>query len=440
MDTSLGLMLLLQVILIFSNAVFASAEIAFLSVNEAKIQKMAHSGDKKAARLAKFSDDPARFLSTIQVAITLSGFLGSAFAAENFSGPIVDWVISLGVGIPRASLDALAVILITLILSYFTLVFGELVPKRVAMKRAEKLALGMSGPISFVAKICTPLIWLLTKSTNAVLRIMGIDPSEEEQPVGEEDIRLMVEAGSESGSIHSEEKEFIQNVFEFDDIDAGDIATHRKEVDMLYLEDSESQWDELIHSTRHSFYPVCSDSADNIVGMLNAKDYFRLKEKSRRSVMENAVKPAYFVPETIKADQLFRNMRRSRSSIAVVLDEYAGVVGIVTINDLVEQLVGDLGNDEDAEIADEPKIRKADDALWEIEGNPELCDIEDSIGVKFKNTDSDTLTGLVFEGLELIPDDGKQEICIERDGCEISVQLIQNHVVERASIRLLSAR
>ena len=270
----MGILLLVQIILIALNAVFASAEIAVLSVNEARLEQMARQGDKKAVRLYRLTREPARFLSTIQIAITLSGFLGSAFAADGFSDPLVDWVVSLGVSLPRQTLDTIAVVLITLILSYFTLIFGELVPKRIAMKKSEQLALAISGLIAAISAVFRPVVWLLSLSTNAVLRLCGIDPHEEEEQVSEEEIRMMVKAGGDRGTIDREEQAFIQNVFEFDDITAEEIATHRTDVTILWLEDDDETWAKTIHDSRHTLYPVCDGSPDNVTGVLNAKDYF----------------------------------------------------------------------------------------------------------------------------------------------------------------------
>lgn len=340
----LGL-IILQLVLIALNAIFACAELAVLSINETKLERMADQGDKRAKRLFRLTREPAQFLATIQVAITLSGFLGSAFAADGFSEPLVDWVLSLGVNVPRATLDSVAVVVITLILSYFTLVFGELVPKRVAMKKAEALGLSISGLVSGLSIAFKPIVWFLSVSTNTILRLLGIDPNEADEQVNEEEILMMVDAGSEKGAIDAQEREFIQNVFEFDDLTAEEIAVHRTEVTVLWMEDSMEDWAETIHDSRHTLYPVCQDSADNIIGILNAKDYFRLDNKSRENVMQNAVKSPFFVPKTIKADVLFRKMKKTRNTMVIVLDEYGGVVGIVTLNDLIEQLVGDLGDD-----------------------------------------------------------------------------------------------
>ena len=433
-------MLIIQIILIALNAVFASAEIAILSVNEMKLSKLAAEGNKKAKRLLKLTSEPAKFLSTIQVAITLAGFLGSAFAADHFSEPIVEWLLGLGIDSSyESTLDTVAVIFITLVLSYFTLVFGELVPKRVAMKKAEKMALSLSGLVVTMSSLFKPVVWFLTISNNAVLRLIGIDPNEEDEQASEEEIKLMVDAGAESGTIDHDEKELIKNVFEFDDLTAAEIATHRTDVAFLWIEESMEEWDQTIHKFRHTLYPVCEDSADNVVGILNAKDYFRLDDQSRENVMKEAVRPAYFVPENIKTDVLFRNMKKSGNTLAVVLDEYGGLVGIVTINDLVECIVGDLGEDESDNIGDEPKMKKIGEDTWEIIGNIELDDIEDETGISLERGEFDTFTGLVFGTLGIIPDEGEQDINLETKHLKIHVKKVEDHQISEATIQVIAS-
>lgn len=438
METNYLFMILLQVILIALNAVFACAEIAVISMNDAKLAKMAADGDKRALRLAKLTSQPARFLATIQVAITLSGFLGSAFAADNFSDGLVSWLVDLGVPIPVKTLDTLAVVFITIVLSYFTLIFGELVPKRVAMRKAESLALGISGVISTIASLFKPIVWFLTASTNGVLRLLGIDPNAEDEEVSEEEIRMMVDVGSEKGVIDHEEKEFIQNVFEFDDITAGDIVTHRTEVSLLWMEESMEEWAETIHNSRHTLYPVCDDSADNIVGILNAKDYFRLADKSRENVLEHAITEAYFVPETVKADVLFRNMKRTRNNLAIVLDEYSGMIGIITMNDLVQQLVGDFGDDDDDDDGKLP-IEQIDSGTWKIHGSASLEEAAEIMGVTFHDEENDTFNGLIFGALGTIPQDGT---CVELEvaGLAIKVTRICDHQIEEAIVCKVSPK
>jgi putative hemolysin len=438
LEGSLGYMLLLQAVLIALNAVFACAEIAVISINDGKLAKLASDGDKRAKRLVKLTNKPEKFLATIQVAITLSGFLGSAFAAENFSDMLVDWVVSLGVKVSPVTLDAVAVVLITLILSYFTLVFGELVPKRVAMRKAEKIGLALSGLVNAISVVFKPIVWFLSVSTNAMLRVVGVDPDQEEEQAGEEEIRMMVDVGSEKGTIDRTEKEFIQNVFEFDDLTADEIATHRTDVDLLWMKDTMDEWAEVIHSTRHTLYPICDESPDNIIGILNAKDYFRIDVKTRENVFADAVRAAYFVPENIKADVLFQNMKRNHESMAVVLDEYGGMVGIVTLNDLVEELVGTLNDDDDENDADSPQIVKIGEDSWKIHCNIELADIEEATGVKLDDEEYDTFTGLVFGALGVIPGDGQQSIDLEMGPLKIHISRIEGHQISEAVINVIA--
>ena len=335
--------LILQIVLIFLNAVFASAEIAVISANDARLSKLEEEGNKNAAKLKRLTDQPAKFLATIQVAITLSGFLASAFAAENFSDKLVDWVIGMGyTAVPASTLNSIAVVLITLILSYFTLIFGELVPKRIAMKKADKLALAMAPMITVVSMVFAPIVWLLTASTNGILRLIGIDPNAEEDDVSEEEIRLMVDEGGQKGIIDVEEQEMINNVFEFDDLTVDECATHRTDISLLWLDESVEELANTIHESRHTKYPVCDETVDKIIGILDVKDFFRLMDEPKERIIKDAVKPAYFVPESVHADVLFRQMKNTHNYFAVVLDEYGGMTGIVTMNDLLEQIVGDL--------------------------------------------------------------------------------------------------
>lgn len=441
----LGLMLILQVILIAINAYFAGTEIALVSISDIRLKALADEGDKRAKKLLKLTSKPEKFLSTIQIAITLAGFLGSALAADNFAEPLTKWIYGLaGKDYPvggEVALESVMVIVITLILSFFTLVFGELVPKRVAQRKGEALALKRAGFVTSLSEFFTPVVWLLSVSTNAVLRLRGIDPHEEVEQVDEEDIRLMVDAGSESGTIDHEEKELIRNVFEFDDLSAGDIATHRTEVALLWMEDGIDVWDETIHEHRHTLYPICDESADKIVGILNAKDYFRLAEKTKDSILETAVKQPYFVPENVKADVLFRNMKTTHNSLAVVLDEYGGMTGIVTMYDLVEQLVGEFDHD-DAPTADGEetppveKIERLNETTFAIHGTVELTELAEAAEITLNYEDCDTFTGLVLGELGYIPDDGKQEIDLVIDRLTIRITEILDHTVKEATVEV----
>ena len=431
-------MLLLQLLLIALNAVFACAEIAVLGISDTKLNKLASDGDKRAKRLARLTKQPARFLSTIQVAITLSGFLGSAFAAENFSEPLANWIVTLGAPAKfAATYETAALIVVTLILSYITLIFGELVPKRVAQRKAEKVALGLSSTVSFISKLFAPIVWLLTVSTNGVLRLLGIDPNQNEEEASEEDILMMVDAGSQSGTIDDDEKEFIRNVFEFDDLTAGEIATHRTDVALLWMDDDMEEWDKTIHENRHTMYPICHETVDDIVGVLNAKDYFRLDEHDRDTVMREAVRPAYFVPEGVKADLLFRNMKKTRNSFAIVLDEYGGMLGIVTTNDLVERLVGSFNEEEEPEEEQEPEILALEDGSWKIRGTATVGAVEEALGIELSDDDFDTFGGLVFAALGQIPEDGTTcEVSTEK--LEIKVMGVTDHQLDTAIVTVIA--
>lgn len=427
--------ILLQIILIGLNAVFACAEIAVISMNDTRLEQLSTQGNKRAIRLSKLTGQPAKFLATIQVAITLSGFLGSAFAADNFSESLTSWFVGIGVPISEKTLDTISVVLITIILSYFTLIFGELVPKRLAMKKTEQLALGMANLISALAQLSAPVVWVLTVSTNGILRLCGIDPEAEEEEVSEEEIRMMVDAGSRKGVIDYEEKEFIQNVFEFDDLAVGEFATHRKDIVILWKDENMEQWEKRIHESRHTRYPICGESVDDVVGILNVKDYFRLEDKSRESVMKEAVQSPFFVPEGIRADVLFRKMKESRKHFAVVLDEYGGTEGIVTINDLLEQLVGDL-EDEDSPEEKPEGIEQIDNTNWKIYGNLPLDEVAEVLQIALPVEKYDTFSGFVFATYGSIPRDGSK-IEVQTDKIQILITKIYEHQVEEALIHMI---
>ena len=354
--------IVLLIILIFLNAVFASAEIAVLSMSETKLKKLVGEGDRRALKLNNLIEQPARFLATIQVAITLAGFLQSAFAADTFADPLVTVLLEAGVPVPANVLRSAAIVLITIILSYFTLVFGELVPKRLAMKKTEQMALGMAGLLYFVAKVFAPLVWLLTVSTNLVLRLMGISPEEEEDQVTEEEIRMLLMEGSEQGNIQLEETQMIRNVFEFDDIPVDEICTHRREAVMLYLEDTPEEWEEVIRNHRYTHYPVVGESQDDIVGVLDTKDYFRTDDRSRENIMKRCVEEPYLIPESMKANVLLRQMKEKKVYFAILIDEYGGMSGVITDHDLIEALVGDLNDAEEPERPED--IRKLGEDCW----------------------------------------------------------------------------
>lgn len=427
--------ILLQIFLIFLNAIFACAEIAVISINDNKLEKLSNAGNKQAQRLLNLTSNPAKFLATIQVGITLAGFLGSAFAADNFSDRLVDFLIARGVQMNPATLDTLSVIVITLILSYFTLVLGELVPKRLAMRQAERIGLAMSGLVYVVSKLFAPIVWFLTASTNGLLRLLGVDPNADDSVVTEEEIRMLVDAGSLKGSIDEDEKQFIHNIFEFDNKDVEELMTHRTEVIVLWLDQTDAEWEEVITSSRYSMYPICGDSTDDVKGLLSTKDYFRMKDRSRDHVLAHAVKPIWFVPETIRADVLFQNMKKSRNHFAVVLDEYGGMSGIITIGDLIEELLGDI-DDEEIVSVESTLIKPLGENSWMIRGAALLEEVSRVVGIDLVNDDYNTFAGMVFAWLGNIPPDGSTP-SLQANGLDIQVDEIKDHRLKRATVRKL---
>ena len=424
--------LMLQAVLIALNAFFACAEIAVLSVNDARLAQLEEQGNKKAARLAKLTGDPARFLATIQVAITLAGFFGSAFAADNFATRLANALYREGGLIGKDVIHTLSLVIVTLILSFFTLAFGELVPKRVAMQKAEALALSMAGVIGGLSVLFKPVVWLLSASTNGVLCRLGIDPRATDDTVYEEDIKDLADQGSRKGEIDSDEREIIHNLFEFDDISVGELATHRTEIIPLYVEDDMETWHKTIIEGRHSHYPVCGESVDVVEGVLSARDYFALEDKSRENVMAQAVRPAYFVPEGVRADVLFRQMKQSKNHFAVVLDEYGGVSGIATMNDLLAQIVGEFDDDADAPI-DEPDIIQLAEDTWKIRGGASLDDVAETLKVELPTEEYDTFGGYVMGLYGSVPDDGTT-FSLETDALTLADCRVENRRVESVTV------
>lgn len=435
-DTLIG-QLVLQAVFIFVNAVFTCAEVAVISMNDAKLEKLADEKNNKAIKLQRLTAKPNGFLSTMQIIAELTGFLGSAFAAYNFADLLGAWFASMGGDryFTANTLNVIAIVIITVVLSYLTLMLGVLVPKRIAMKNYERMALSFAGLLSLVTAVLSPFVWFLTVSTNAILRLVGIDPNELNDEVTEEEIRMMVDAGSEKGTIDSDEKEFIQNVFEFDDTDVGEICTHRKEVELLWLEDDMTVWNDTISNSRRSKFPVCKENADDVVGILDVKDYYRLADKTRTNVMKHCVEEPQFVLETTKADVMFEKMKKSRNYFAVVLDEYGGMCGILTLNDLVQQIMGELLGEDEEDCGED--ITRLDDNSWRILGETPIKDVCEELDVSIPDDEYDTFGGFIFGCLGSIPEDGSR-FEIEANGMRINVNDVKNHCVVNANVCLVA--
>lgn len=392
-------------ILILINAFFAATEIAFISLNDAKIEKQAKEGNKKAKQIKKMLREPSKFLATIQIGITLAGFLSSAFAADAFAddlAPMLQNLMPLGLAVWRN----ISIILITIILSYFSLIFGELVPKRLAMRNSEKIAFGTIGIIRAISMITAPFVKLLTASTNGVSKLFGISGTDEET-VTEEEIRMMVDVGEEKGSIKEEEKELINNVFEFNDKVVSEIMIHRKDI---YAIDINSDIDNILKELdeyKYSRIPVYEENIDNIVGMLFIKDLLANVNKKEKVKIAKIIREPYFVSENKPIDELFRDLQKNKHQLAIVLDEYGGTAGLVTMEDIIEELVGNIFDEYDEE---EKEFEKIDDNTFVISGSVSIHDLRKILGVEIPEGEYDTLSGYLIELLGRIPLDDEKPV------------------------------
>lgn len=429
--------LLIQVILIAVNAFFAATEIAVLALNTAKLKKQQEEGDRVAGRLLKLAEEPNGFLSTIQVGITLAGFMGSAFAAENFSDMLTSLLYDdLGIqAMPRATLETISVIVITLVLSYFTLILGELVPKRVAMQKPYAVARIASGPVSVIAAVMKPVIAFLALSTNISLRLLGTKPGEGEEKVTEEEIRLMIDLGEENGAIDEDEKEWLQNVFDFGDMTVDMVMTREYEVESVSVSDSEDTILTKIRRTGLSRFPVYNEEQTDIVGILYAREYLlNLSGAAAKEDLTKLLHPAYFVPESLHADQLFENMQKKKLHMAVVVNEYGDISGIITMEDLLEQIVGSIYDEFDGE--EEPEAEQLEENLWRFPGETPVEEAAELIGIRIPESDAyDTIGGMLLSCLEFIPEDGTT-VDVEFGGLELHAERISGRRIESVLLKV----
>ena len=425
--------LLLQFILILLNAFFAATEIALISLNEKKIRSLADDGDKKAKKLIKIIDDPTKFLSAIQVGITLAGFLGSAFAADNFAEKLTGFLVStFNVSEEHiGTIDTISVIVITLILSYFTLVLGELVPKRIAMKHKEKLANGVCGMISVLTTVLKPIIWFLTVSTNLVLRLFGIDPHAKDDAVSEEDIVVMLDAGADEGTLDKDDIAYIKNVFKLERLSAADIMTPRSSVVAVPEDISESDLLSIIEEEGYSRIPVYAESLDKIVGVLHTRNYL-LKRTARDFKLEDVLIAPEFVPETIRLDALFKDMQETHTHMVLVVNEYGHTSGIVTMEDIIEELVGEIWDEQDE--ATEPIMPMGEDTYRvlssiSIDNFFEYFSLE-----KSEDIESTTVNGWLSEVCGNIPETG---FGFDYANLSISVTLADEQMTHEILVKIM---
>lgn len=425
--------LLLQAILILVNAFFATTEIAVLSLNATQLEKKAEKGEKTAKRLLKLTQEPSGFLSTIQIGITLAGFLGSAFAADNFSGYLVDWIYNdIGfTALSLTTLDTLAVIVITLILSYFTLIFGELVPKRIAMQKPYEVSKLSCGVVLAVAKVVKPVVKFLSMSTNAILRILHLKTEAEEDTITQEEILMMIELGEKRGVLDEDESEWLQNIFDFDDTCIREIMTHSVDVVSIALDASDDEIINIIKKTGISRYPVYDHDDENIIGILHVRDYLlnlQTKEKSFKDILT----PAYFIPDSMTADDLFEDMQTKNIHFAIAIDEFGEMSGIITLEDLVEEIVGNIYDEHDA--YEQPSIQTINDHQWKVSGNVNIEDLSKELDTEIPvDEDYDTIGGYIYSHLRSIPKDGTTKT-IKADNLTFQITKIQNRRIKEVII------
>ena len=390
------------VILIGLNAFFAASEIAFIALNDTKIEKQAKEGNKKAKQIEKMLETPSKFLSTIQIGITLAGFLSSAFASDAFASklaPVLNNMIPIGINIWQN----ISILIITIILSFFTIVFGELVPKRLAMKHYEKIAFATIGIIRTISIITAPFVKLLSVTTNAISKIFGVGENEEEI-VTEEEIKMMVDQGKEDGTIQEDEKEYINNVFEFNDIVASEIMTHRTD---MFAVDINTGANELLEEIikddcKHSRIPVYDETVDEIKGILYVKDIIKNIGKKTFKI-KNIMKEAYFVSQNKLINELFKEMQKNKKQMAIVVDEYGGTAGLITMEDILEEIVGDIFDEYD-------EFEEEDDKTYIISGKMPIYDVNKLLNSNIPEGDYDTLSGYLQEELGRIPTDEENPI------------------------------
>ena len=419
--------ILVLIILIFLNAFFAAAEMAFVSLNDAKIEKEAKNGNKKAKQIHKMIKEPSKFLATIQIGITLAGFLSSAFASESFAddlAPMLNNLIPLGI----ATWNTISIVLITIILSYFTLVFGELVPKRIAMKNYEKIAYASIGMIRTISMITSPFVRFLTFSTNLISKLFGVS-AEDEETVTEEEIRMMVDVGEEKGVIEEEEKELINNVFEFNDKVVSEVMVHRKEIFAVDIRSNISDILGQIDDFKYSRIPVYEDGIDDIKGILYTKDLIKFLKKQKDGKVKNIMREAYFVSENKPINDLFKDLQKNKMHMAIVLDEYGGTSGIITMEDIIEELVGNIFDEYDDVELDYEKI---DDNTFVINGNVSIYDVKKILNINIPDGDYDTLSGYLIETLGRIPEDDEKPV--------IEIQNVTYKIEEYEDKRILKVK
>ena len=425
---------LVLILLIFLNAFFASSEVALISLKQSAVRRLSANGGRRGKRLAQLLSNSGRFLATVQVGVTFAGFMASAFAAESFAEPLTDYLIDSGfLYFSSATLEGIIVIVITILLSYVSLVFGELVPKQLGLRYAETVALNVAGPINFLANITAPFVWILNTSVGIVMKLFGAKKSDE-QEVTEEEIRMMVDIGEEKGVIEKTEREMIHNILSFNNKTAKELMIHRREITALDIDTPSEDIERILINAGHSRLPIYQKNIDNIVGILHLREYFgaKLRGQENRDIRA-MMKPVYLVPETVRAHILFHEMQERKISLAVLLDEFGGTSGIITQGDMAEDIVGSLRNEFDVE---EKEIITLADGLWRVDGAMKLDRIQRMTGIQMPYGDYDTIAGMVLARLKNVPEQASV-LRLPEYSVEITVESLEGALPGQITIRKL---
>lgn len=433
--------IILKVVLLFIltllNAFFAMSEIAIISLNDTKIDKLAEEGHKKAKQVKKLTENSSNFLSTIQIGVTLAGFLTSATAAQSFATMLTDALANTAIAnvVPLGIISGVSTVLITLVTSYFSLVLGELAPKKIAMQKPEKVSFTVVPVLLFVSKVTKPFVKILSVSTNAVVRLFGLDPNADEEEVTEEEIRMMVDVGQEKGVIEDVQKEMINNIFEFDDIDVADIMTHRTDMACVDEEDSLAETIKLSMEEGYSRIPVYEEDPDNVVGIVYIKDLLKYIGSALPETLKlkDVMRKAYYVPESKRCGALFAEMTEKHMQMAIVVDEYGGTAGLVTLEDIVEAIVGNIQDEYDNE---DEEISKINETTFTIDGVTDLEEVEEQLGIQFPEDDFDTLGGFIISQLGFLPQDGDMN-AVEFQNIRFTVLNVEDRRIGKVKVEIL---
>lgn len=422
--------IVILILLVLTNAFFAMSEIAILQSNQNRTRKLAEEGNKRAARLLKITAEPSDFLATIQVGVTLSGFLASAVAADKFAGMLSEALAFLPIA--KGVIEGVSLVVITLILSYFTLVFGELVPKRVALKYSDQIALKVSGVLGVLYRVLKPIIRLLAVSTNGVSRLMGIREGDDEEPVTQEDILMMVEEGEEKGEIQELEMQMIQNIFKLDEKTVSEAMTHRTEITMVSDDTSVQELLNVSQEKGYSRIPVYHEDFDDIVGIVYVKDLIGVPERQYELPVGRFIRKPIYVPEGKLCSKLLLEFQENRTHMAIVIDEYGGTAGLVTLEDLLEIIVGNIQDESDHEPTE---VERVDDKTLIMEGDLPLEEVEETLEIEIaEDYDCDTLGGYIMAVLGHIPTESGGERVSLGHGYLATVEELEDRRISRVRI------